>query len=354
LVLDLDNTLWGGVIGDDGLEGIELGTTSPRGEAFRAFQHFVLSLKKRGILLGVCSKNNLEIAQQPFLKHPEMILKLEDITSFKASWQPKSDSIQLMAKELNLGLDSFVFVDDNPAEIEIVRRFLPQVNSICLDPDPAMFVTQLKNSRLFEPRNITSEDLSRSESYSQEARREELRSASTDYAGYLESLQMEAQISHFTQIDAPRISQLINKSNQFNLTTRRRSENEVTALVNDSNHIAFTVRLKDRFGDHGLISVLIAKIEKEMAVIDTWLMSCRVLKRQVEEEVHNELMRLAKIRGCTEVVGSYKPTSKNGLVKDLLPDLGFLQQMGDELHKSTTLRFSPHATKIRITSRAYD
>ena len=231
LVLDLDNTLWGGVVADDGLDGIELGDTSPRGEAFKAFQKYISSLKQRGVLLAVCSKNDFAKAAEPFEKHPDMVLKMEDIVCFKANWEPKSENIRAMAPELNLGLDSFVFVDDNPAEIEIVRQFAPEVTTILLGPDPSDYVGQLADSRLFEPRSITSEDAERTNQYRSDTQRKALEASVTDMASYLESLQMEGVVSEFTPVDVPRLSQLINKSNQFNLTTHRRSEAEVTSVM---------------------------------------------------------------------------------------------------------------------------
>ena len=356
LVLDLDNTLWGGVVADDGLEGIELGDTSPRGEAFKAFQKYVASLKQRGVLLAVCSKNDLDKAQEPFQKHPDMVLKLEDIVSFKANWEPKSENIRAMAPELNLGLDSFVFVDDNPAEIEIVRQFAPEVTTILLGPDPSEYVGQLADSRLFEPRNITSEDAERTGQYRSDAQRKALESSVTDMAAYLESLQMEAVISEFAPVDVPRLSQLINKSNQFNLTMRRRSEAEVIAVMNDKKFIGYSVRLKDRFGDHGLISIVIGEKAGDAMKVDTWLMSCRVLKRGVEEETLNELVRLAKWKNCTRLEGTYLPTPKNEMVRDFYGKMGFTLTAESETKREFELRlenFSPRETKIKIVRRAY-
>ena len=357
LVLDLDNTLWGGVVADDGLEGIELGDTSPRGEAFKAFQKYIASLKQRGVLLAVCSKNDFAKAAEPFEKHPDIVLKMDDIVSFKANWEPKSDNIRAMAQELNLGLDSFVFVDDNPAEIEIVRQFAPEVTTILLGPDPADFVAQLADCRLFEPRSITTEDAERTSQYRSETQRKSLAASVTDMASYLESLQMEAIISEFMPVDVPRLSQLINKSNQFNLTTRRRSETEVIAVMNDPKHVGYSMRLKDRFGDHGLISVVIGKKSGHTMHIDTWLMSCRVLKRQVEEEVLNELARLAKTRQCHTLQGIYLPTTKNEMVRDFYSRMGFTLTSESETKREFELQlgnFEPIPTKIKITSRAYD
>ncbi len=357
LVLDLDNTLWGGVVADDGLEGIEIGDTSPRGEAFKAFQKYIASFKQRGTLLAVCSKNDLAKAQEPFEKHPEMVLRLEDFVSFKANWEPKSDNIRQMAVELNLGLDSFVFVDDNPAEIEIVRQFAPEVTTILLGPDPSEYAGQLADCRLFEPRSLTAEDAARTEQYRSDAQRHALAATVTDMASYLESLAMEAVISEFTLVDAPRLSQLINKSNQFNLTTRRRTEGEIHALMADASQISFSFRLKDRFGDHGLISIVIGEKVGDTMKIDTWLMSCRVLKRQVEDEVLNELIRLARSKGCSRLEGVYLPTAKNEMVRDFYATMGFALKSEDANARVFELELAnmqPTLTKIKITRRAYE
>ncbi len=355
IVLDLDNTLWGGVIGDDGLEGIEIGTTSPRGEAYRDFQLALLELSKRGVLLAVCSKNDHEKAIEPFLKHPEMVLRLSNIVNFKANWEPKSENIRQIALELNLGVDSFVFLDDNPAEIDIVRQFVPEVEAIWLGEDPSTYTATLKDCRHFELRSVTKEDLERVQLYQQEAKRQELKSTATDMNAYLESLEMNAVISEFTMIDAPRITQLINKSNQFNLTTRRRTEAEVQSLIGSREHASFTVRLSDRFGDHGLIAIVVTKIEGAELAIDTWLMSCRVLKREVEETTLNEIVRLARQHGCQRVVGTYKPTAKNNMVRELYPRMGFVaRDIGEEAstYVLDVETYSPKNTKIRIMEPA--
>jgi len=345
------------VVADDGLEGIELGDTSPRGEAFKAFQKYIVSLKQRGVLLAVCSKNDLDKAQEPFQKHPEMVLRLDDIVSFKANWEPKSENIRAMAPELNLGLDSFVFVDDNPAEIEIVRQFIPEVTTILLGADPSDYVAQLADCRLFEPRSITNEDAERTSQYRSDAQRNALAATVTDMGSYLESLQMESVMSEFLPVDVPRLSQLINKSNQFNLTTHRRSEAEVIAVMNDKNFAGYSVRLKDRFGDHGLISIVIGEKVGDAMQIDTWLMSCRVLKRGVEEEVLNELVRLAKLKNCTRLEGAFLPTPKNEMVRDFYARMGFTLTTESEAKREFELRlesFQPAQTKIKIVRRAYE
>jgi FkbH-like protein len=309
------------------------------------------------VLLAVCSKNDLAKAQEPFQKHPDMVLKLDDIVSFKANWEPKSENIRAMAPELNLGLDSFVFVDDNPAEIEIVRQFVPEVTTILLGPDPSEYVGQLADSRLFEPKSITGEDAERTAQYRSDAQRKALEASVTDMGAYLTSLEMEAVISEFTPVDVPRLSQLINKSNQFNLTTRRRSETEVTEVMNDKNFIGYSVRLKDKFGDHGLISIVIGEKVGDTMRVDTWLMSCRVLKRGVEDIVLNELVRLAKLRGCSRVEGTYLPTPKNEMVRDFYAKMGFTLTSESEAKREFELRlenFSPRETKIKIVRHAYD
>lgn len=355
VVLDLDNTLWGGVIGEDGLEGIEIGDTSPRGQAFKAFQEYLLSLTQRGILLAVASKNDHEKAVEPFEKHPEMALRMTDFVAFKANWQPKSENIRQIAAELNVGLDSLVFVDDNPAEVEIVRQFAPEVEAVLIGDDPSEFVGLLQDARFFEPVSITAEDLERMRQYKQETQRQELLVDVTDMRAYLESLAMQAVVREFRSVDVPRISQLINKSNQFNLTTRRRTETEVAAVMADPQYFGFTVRLADRFGDYGLISVVVAKVADGTLEVDTWLMSCRVLKRQVEEEVLNEIVRRARARGCTRIKGVYRPTSKNGMVRGHYPALGFTALPSPETALEFELdvqQYTARETKIRINERA--
>lgn len=353
LVLDLDNTLWGGVIGDDGLEGIEIGDTSPRGEAFKAFQRHILTIKQRGVILAVCSKNDHARAIEPFEKHPEMLLRLVDFVSFQANWDPKSDNLRRIATELNLGLDSFVFADDNPAEIEIVRQFAPEVTTLLLGPDPADYLGQLQDGRWFDIRSLTAEDSQRTAQYRAEAARRSHQVDGADMGSYLESLHMEAVVSSFTAIDVPRLSQLINKSNQFNLTSRRRTEAEVESLIGNQNVVTLAVRLSDRFGEHGLISIVIAVHQGDTLDIDTWLMSCRVLKREVEQVVLNELASQAKKRGCKTLCGTYVPTPKNDMVRMFYPLMGFQPDAFNEDASVFILplnSFVPKPTQIHIHS----
>ncbi|MCC7530720.1 MAG: HAD family hydrolase [Candidatus Melainabacteria bacterium] len=350
LIVDLDETLWGGIIGDDGLNGIELGDTSARGECFKEFQRVIKELSDRGVILSVCSKNDMHNAVAPFEKHPEMVLRKDDFASFQANWDPKPDNILQIASELNLGMDSFVLIDDNPAEIDIVSQFAPAVTGLWLGTDPSDYIRCLRDSRLFETRSITQEDANRASQYKQDENRKGLLLNAESMEAYLESLKMQAHINDFQSVDVPRVAQLINKSNQFNLTTKRRSEAEVASLV-DSDYVCYSLRLQDRFGDLGLVSIIIAKKEKTDLIIDTWLMSCRVLKRQVEHLCMNELFSRARSLNCNTVKGFYIPSAKNQMVKDFFPTMGFTQvKTSDEFteYETRTGEFKEFDTKISV------
>ncbi len=323
LVLDLDNTCWGGVIGDDGLGGIRLGQGNPEGEAFLAFQQYAKALKRRGVLLAVCSKNEEHIAKEVFEKHTEMVLRLDDISCFMANWTDKAANLREIARRLNIGMNSLVLVDDNPAERALVRQLAPDVAVPELPDDPAGFISAVEAHRYFQTLSIAREDLERSEYYRANAKRAEALGESPNVAEYLQSLAMAARIGPVTAASLERAAQLINKSNQFNLTTRRRSAAEVSALAADPQWLTRTVSLADRFGDNGLISVLLAKVEGDALEIDTWLMSCRVLKRGVETLLNNNLCRWAIERGLARICGEYIPTPKNDLVRLHYAGLGY-------------------------------
>ncbi len=316
LVLDLDNTLWGGVIGDDGMEGIQLGFGAA-GEAFVDFQKYLKKLKSRGIVLAVCSKNDEQNAKQPFLEHPDMQLKLEDIAVFMANWDNKAENIQRIAQDLNLGLDAFVFVDDNPVERALVRRMLPEVTVVELPQDPAQYIRAIDQQSYFETVSFSSEDTARSDMYRSNAQRKSLENSCKDINEFLRNLSMKAVAKDFDSMHLPRIAQLINKSNQFHLTTRRYTESQIKTLMEDPNVIGRYFRLKDALGDNGLISVVILKRHGSQELhIDTWVMSCRVLSRGMEEFVHNDILTIAKCLGCSRILGKYIPTAKNKLVAD--------------------------------------
>jgi len=342
----------GGVLGDDGLQGIELGDTSPRGEAFKDFQKYILTLKDRGLLLAVCSKNEEEIVKEAFALHPEMILKWNDFVQLKINWKSKADNIAEISRNLNLGLDSFAFVDDNPAEIEIVNQFLPEVETVLLSSDPSNHSIQLKNARLFDVKQITEEDKKRTKLYQNEKERSNLRKNVTDMDKYLKSLEMKAEITEFNKIDLTRICQLINKSNQFNLTTIRRSEAELLNIIGNDNFHHFSIRLKDKFGDYGLIGIVICKTGIKSLEIDTFLMSCRVLERKVESEILNHIISIAAKNKLPKVIGIYYQTKRNGLVKNLYSTLGFKMKSQDDpqtVYELKTDNFKKIKTKINVS-----
>ncbi|MBS1028335.1 HAD-IIIC family phosphatase [Gluconobacter albidus] len=324
LVLDLDNTLWGGVIGDDGLDGIELGQGSPLGEAFVALQDYALRLSRRGVVLAVCSKNDELNARLPFQKHPEMILKEKDIGCFVANWNDKAENIREIASRLSIGLDSIVFVDDNPFERARVREALPMVNVPEIPEDPTLVPDAVAAAGYFDLIELSSEDLNRSDQYQANLQRQFLQESATDFNSYLSGLNMTLVYGPFDSPNLSRITQLINKSNQFNLTTRRYSQDDLTTLMVDDTAFGLWFRLTDRFGDNGLIAVVIGRDADEGIVeIDTWLMSCRVLGRGVEEATLSVIAAQARARGAVALRGIYLPTSKNNMVADMYSRLGF-------------------------------
>jgi FkbH-like protein len=323
LVLDLDNTLWGGVVGDDGVEGIALGQGSAEGEAFVAFQSYARDLAARGVILAVCSKNDEANALGPFERHPEMVLKRSDIACFVANWDDKATNIRRIAETLNIGLDSLVFVDDNPFERNLVREKLPMVAVPEVSDDPTMFAQCIADAGYFEALALTEEDRVRGAQYQANAARASMAGQANDIGAYLASLDMKLVWGQFDTIGLPRIAQLINKSNQFNLTTKRYNEDELWQMMADPDVAGLQLRLVDRFGDNGMIAVVILRRDGEIGLIDTWLMSCRVLGRKVEEATLAVLAAVARRLGVTILQGEYRPTAKNAMVKDHYTKLGF-------------------------------
>ena len=322
IVLDLDGTCWGGVIGEDGLEGIRIGGTG-EGEAYRSFQSYVKSLKKRGVILAVCSKNNEADAKLPFEHHPEMILKVDDFAVFVANWKPKDENLRLIGKVLNLGLDALVFLDDNPTERAWIRSQLPEVAVPELPQDPALFIKHISEMLYFESLTLTSEDRERADSYRANTERSILEASAPTLESFLKDLDMHILLKPFHDTDMIRIVQLVNKTNQFNLTTKRRSEAQLRALLERDDCYTLSMRVRDRFGDNGLTGVLIALQDQDKLLIDTWLMSCRVLGRRIEETMILAAISEAKRRNCDHIAAKYLPTPKNILVKDLYDRLGF-------------------------------
>jgi FkbH-like protein len=323
VVLDLDNTLWGGVVGDDGPERLHIGEGDPQGEAYAAFQRYLLLLKERGVLLAVSSKNEETTALEAFATRPEMVLKRDDFVAFRANWRPKSDNVREIAATLNIGLDSIIFVDDNPAEREQVRQALPDVKVVALGAEPSDYATILDRTGWLDAVTVSAEDLTRSRLYHDNDARAASRVSAGTYADYVESLQQRAVVAPFEERYLDRIAQLTGKTNQFNLTTRRRSRSELAAMMNSPSHVTVYVRLADRFGDNGLISVLAACGKGADLWIDLWLMSCRVFSRGVEQMLCNYLVSSATEAGYRQLHGLYLPTERNALVKDHYRDLGF-------------------------------
>lgn len=323
VVTDLDNTLWGGVIGDDGVEGILIGPHGD-GEPFFRLQHFLRELTRRGIVLAVCSKNDEANALEPFRSHPEMVLRESDIAVFVANWEPKPDNIRHIRETLNIGFDAIVFLDDNPFERDLVRRTLPEVVVPELPEDPADYVRSLCELNLFETTSFSEEDRRRADLYRENASRRQLEERCTDLDEYLRSLDMQITTRRFDAFGLPRVAQLIQRSNQFNLTTRRYSAAECGALAEDASVTPLYFSLADRFGDNGIISVVILRAAADALEIDSWIMSCRVLGRGVEQYVMNRVVAHARAQGLGVVRGTYRPTAKNGMVREFYRQFGFV------------------------------
>jgi FkbH-like protein len=356
LILDLDNTIWGGVIGDDGIDGIKLAQGDAVGEAFLDVQRTALMLRDRGVVIAASSKNTDEIARAPFRDHPEMLLRENHIAVFQANWSDKATNIKAIADALSLGLESMVFVDDNPMERGLVREILPEVAVPELGDDPALYARTILSAGFFEAVAFSDEDRKRAEFYQDNAKRVALQAQAGDVDAYLASLQMEIVFAPFDATGRTRIAQLINKSNQFNLTTRRYGEAEVAALEQDPAVFTLQVRLLDTFGDNGMISAIICRPRDATSwEIDTWLMSCRVLGRRVETMVLREIVASARSRGIARLIGIYRPTARNGMVSDHYQKLGFARRAaegGDEWLLSTDVEIAAAPMTVRRAAAA--
>ena len=325
LVLDLDNTLWGGVIGDDGLDGIVLGEGSATGEAYLALQRYARQLKNRGVILAVCSKNDPAIAEAAFRQHPEMVLRRSDVAAFRANWDDKTENLRTIAKELNIGIESLVFVDDNPVERARIRQSLPMVAVPELPEDPIHYVRCLADAGYFEAVSLTPEDVQRAAQYTANAERDALAGSSETMDDFLRGLGMSVAFGPFAAVDLARVTQLINKTNQFNPTTRRYTYEEVASIAAAPENITLQFRLLDKFGDNGLVSAMILRPDPRRPgalEIDTWVMSCRVFGRKLEFEAMNIAVEAA-CRRAQELRADYIPTKKNGVISELYPSLGF-------------------------------
>ena len=322
IVLDLDNTLWGGVIGDDGLNGIKVGTETAIGEAYTRFQKYIKDIKKLGITLAIASKNEEKIVKEG-LNLKEMILKENDFFSIKANWNPKTESIKEIASEINIGLDSIIFLDDNPVEREMVKKQLPEVEVPNIGNDILEYIKHIDQNGFFEIVSFSKEDLERTKYYEDNKERENAKSHFKNYNEFLKSLEMKAEISFAKPIYLDRITQLINKTNQFNLTTKRYTLAEIETIASSKDKVIIYGRLKDKFGDNGLITIVIGSIVGDELHIDLWLMSCRVLKREMESAVLDFLIEYCKKNSIKKIYGYYYKTSKNNMVKDFYKEMGF-------------------------------
>lgn len=331
LILDLDNTIWGGVIGDDGVEKIEIGSLGI-GKSFSRLQRWAKELQQRGILLAICSKNTEEVARAPFESHPEMVLRLDDIAIFVANWDDKATNIKFIQSNLNIGFDSMVFVDDNAFERALVKQAIPQICVPDLPEDPADYVDFLVNLNLFEPGILSSLDLERTKMIKKEIERNSLKKQFSDESEFLKSIHMNGKFESFSSFNTPRVAQLSERSNQYNMRTVRYSESDVCDISNNKNKIGMAISLRDDLGDHGLISVIVLANTEEELFIENWFMSCRVLKRGVELMALNKIVEHAKKLNCKSIVGEFIPTPKNGLVKDHYQDLGFTSMGNGKWH----------------------
>ena len=324
LILDLDNTVWGGVIGDDGIEKIQLGHELGIGKAFTELQEWALKLKNRGIILAICSKNNEDVAKEPFERHPEMVLRLDDISVFVANWENKADNIRKIQSILNIGFDSMVFLDDNPFERNLVRENLPEVTVPELPEDPAQYLEYLYGLNLFETTTYSNADADRTRQYQVESQRAIAQFSFTNEADFLKSLDMQSEVSIFNNFNTPRVSQLSQRSNQFSLRTIRYTEADIERLASNSNYHNFSFTLTDKYGDNGLICVIILhNRDSHTLFVDTWLMSCRVLRRGMEHFTLNTIVSYAKEQQVKHIIGEYIATPKNKLVQNHYIDLGF-------------------------------
>lgn len=325
--LDLDNTLWGGIVGDDGVENLTLGQETSMGQVYTEFQQYLTEMKKRGVLLNIISKNDYENAIAG-LNHPDGVLKPSDFISIKANWEPKSTNLVQMAQELSLLPESFVFVDDNPAERAIIHQQVPDTAAPELDR-VEHYIQIIDHSGFFEATSLSADDLKRSEMYRENTARTQLQNSFGNYEDYLISLEMRATIRPFESMYMARIAQLTNKSNQFNLTTLRCTQKEIEGFAADPGYITLYGKLEDRFGDNGVVSIVVGKIEGGHLDVILWLMSCRVLKRDMEFAMMDELATLCQDRGITAIRGFYYPTAKNGMVRDFYEKQGFVKLSED-------------------------
>jgi FkbH-like protein len=350
LAVDLDNTLWGGVIGDDGLEGIALGNVSPEGEAFAAFGTYLKELRNQGVILAVNSKNNRQIAEEVFRRHSQCPLRLDDFSAFVCSWDNKSTNLKLIAESLNIGEESIVFADDNPAECEQVMLAQPAVNVVELSGDPSSFPDQIDRLHLFAPLDLTAEDFARQESYVANQELARIVTSPETLSAYLEGLEMRAIIRPATSGEIPRIDQLFRKTNQFNLTGQVFSRESLQEILSAPDVLLLVAQLEDRLANHGLVSALVARSAKSTLSIENWVMSCRVFSRTLEEAIFLSILDFACAFDCTEIRGTFIRTKKNDYVSDLFARLGFKSYNGEHIYRLTAEKPTINTMVQRLTN----
>jgi len=347
LILDLDNILWGGIIAEDGIENIQIGNLGI-GKAFTEVQLWAKQLKERGILLAICSKNIEETAKEPFINHPDMILRQDDIAIFVANWNSKSDNIRYIQSKLNIAYDSMVFLDDDRLEREMVRSNFPQISIPDLPEDPAEYLSYLQTLDLFETASFSKEDEVRTRQYQEEAERDSNRQKVSSTSDFLSGIEMIADINAFENFNIPRVSQLSQRSNQFNLRTVRYTEDDLLDMKDSDEYITFSFSLEDKFGKYGIVSAaVLKKTDPETAFIENWIMSCRVFNRGMDHFTMNNIVKKSAKRSIKKLTAEYIPSSKNQYVKDLLPEFGFSKNNG-----LFELKVDQYVEKINyITSR---
>ena len=343
VILDLDNTVWGGIIGEDGVENIKIGETGT-GKIYKEFQQWLKQLRERGIILAACSKNDESTAIRPFRDHPDMVLQENDIAVFIANWHNKPDNIRYIKDILNINTDAMIFIDDSPFERDMVKNELPEITVPDMPENPEDFQAHLRSLNLFETASFSPGSKDRTQQYRQEAKREEVRIQYTNEADFLKSLKMQSEAFSFTDFAIPRLAELSQRSNQFNLRTVRYTEARLKEIANDKNFLTRAFRLSDKFGDYGIISMIILECRDDYCFINTWIMSCRVLNRSMEHFVLNDIARIIGHANKTFLKGEYIPTQKNALVKDLYANLGFTFQ--NEYWWLNVKEFTPKTTYI--------
>jgi FkbH-like protein len=335
LVLDCDNTLWGGIIGEDGLDGIQIGRDSP-GREYLEFQKTILELYEQGVILAINSKNNLADVMQVLNEHPQMLLREKHFASIIINWDPKPQNMQKIAEQINIGLDTIAFIDDNPAERQMMRQLLPQVETLEMPADPSLFARTLRETSLFTRAYLTEEDKNRGQIYAAQRKRDQFQQSCVTLEDFLESLEMIVSIHPAGKDDIKRVAQLTQRTNQFNLTTRRYTEADIDAMTQNQNWRIYVLGLKDKFGDNGTVGLALVEIQPKQWRIDTFLMSCRVIGRQVEDALVDRICRDVSQAGCISISAEYIPTAKNNLVAGFWDKMGF----GKENAGTQQLRYS--------------